>query len=292
MDNGKNPVSTQAPTQTTQVKQLLSNSPEVKALIQSQTILRCRVTRCIPFGSANEMLVRVSVFSRTTKKEMPGIIYPSELDAGGYKVAAKLIGTTIPFTVIGADDEQGRLICSRKAAQLIIKDQMLDGLTNNGTFEGTVVGFTHYGAYIEVNGLTGMMHNADFSSDHSRVEDCYKIGDTISVCCNKFRSGDDGRSFHITWKPVVKYRRTTPVNFDFEVGMIMEGRVVAITQLTQSLAVFVRLQDEMACDVMCAMPENMEVERFARVIVKLTRVEPGPNAFSRPKLRGRILQVN
>lgn len=110
----------------------------------------------------------------------------------------RLVSMRIPFVIVRADDEAGVLICSRKRAQLLVKTQMLGDFAKGEAFEGVVTGFTDFGAFVDVNGVSGLLRNADYSTDHSRVNERYKIGDKINVKCKSVSKDERAR---ITWRP-------------------------------------------------------------------------------------------
>ena len=130
--------------------------------------------------------------------------------------------------------------------------------------------------------------NADYSTDHSRVNERYKIGDKISVKCKAVSKDDRCR---ITWEAVTKYHRTTPYICDLEPGAIALGRVIDIKNFPQSQAVFVRMEDNQELDVLCSMPEEIEIEKGVFVVIHISSVVPGETEFDRPRIRGRIMRL-
>ncbi len=50
--------------------------------------------------------------------------------------------------------------------QLSIPAWLSDGLNNGAVFNGRITGFTDFGAFINDNGVDGMLRESDFSVDH------------------------------------------------------------------------------------------------------------------------------
>lgn len=269
---------------------VLSTNREVMKAIADERIFTAVVTRVIPPKDGQPQHIPVSVSLPVNgMQSVPGIITLDEMDAEtDHPNPSRLINMRISFVILSADDETGVLNCSRKVAQIITKAQMLEDFEKDEPFEGTITGFTDFGAFVDVNGVSGMLRNADYSTDHSRVSERYKIGDHISVKC-KAVSKDERR--RITWEAVTKYHRTTPYVCDLEPSVLVLGRIIDIKNFTQSTAVFVRLEDNQELDVLCSMPEDMEIEKGVSVVVRISSVDLGDNPFERPRIRGKIMRL-
>ena len=176
-----------------------------------------------------------------------------------------LMGRRIPFVVTAAEPDRERLIGSRKKAQTALKLVMMQDLANGRIYEGTVTGFSRFGAYIEVNGVTGHLRNSDFSSDHSDVREYLSVGDSIEVKCKEF-----SQEGYIYWEVMSKVHRTKPIEHDFEPDTVVLGRVVRIKDFERGVGVFVNLAT--GIDALCSLPREIEVEEGARVSVKIESV--------------------
>ncbi len=71
----------------------------------------------------------------------------------------------------------------------------------------------------------------------------------------------------------------------------MLGRVIDIRNFPQSQGVFVRMEDNQELDVLCSMPTELEIEKGAQVVIRISSVEPGATEFARPRIRGKILRL-
>lgn len=213
------------------------------------------------------------------------VIYANEADADNVSPhLMNLMGRRVPFVVTAAEPENDRLIASRKKAQIQLKAAMLQDLANSRIYEGTVTGFSRFGAYIEVNGVTGHLRNSDFTSDHSDVREYLSVGDSIEVKCKEL-----SQEGYIYWEVVSKVHRTKPISHDFEPDTVVLGRVVRINQFPRGVGVFVNLQ--IGIDALCSLPRELEVEEGARVSVKIETVTPGARPTDTPHIRGRIVRV-
>lgn len=194
-----------------------------------------------------------------------------------------LVGRNIPFVVTAIDEENGVLLCSRKKAQQKLKATMLQGFSSGQVYEGKVVGFSNYGGYIEVNGITGHIRNSDFSDDHSGIREYMSMGDTLEVRCKEV--SPEG---YIFWSAVSKRHRKKPLEHDFEVDSLVCGKVVRISDFKQGVGVFVNLQP--GIDALCSMPRHVEVQEDARVVIKIESITPGRHATDAPRIRGRVIR--
>lgn len=269
---------------------VLSTNREIVKAIADERIFYATVTRVIPPKDGQPQCIPVSVpLAVAGSQSVPGIIALDEMDSESDRPnPSRLVNMRIPFVILSANDETGVLNCSRKIAQNLTKAKMLDSFVKGESFEGTITGFTDFGAFVDVNGVSGLLRNADYSTDHSRVSERYKIGDRISIKCKAVSKDDRHR---ITWEAVTKYHRTTPYVCDLEPSAIVLGRIIDIKNFPQSMAVFVRLEDNQELDILCSMPEDLEIEKGIPVVVRISSVEPGATPFDRPRIRGRILRL-
>ena len=257
------------------------------ALMQDETICWGEITRLARDDDGQEYMV--TSLPAMSQRGISGgercVIYASEADADTNRPRLmNLMGRRVPFVVTAAEPENDRLIASRKKAQQALKLVMMQDLANGRIYEGAVTGFSRFGAYIEVNGVTGHLRNSDFSSDHSDVREYLSVGDSIEVKCKEF-----SKEGYIYWEVMSKVHRTKPISHDFEPDTVVLGRVVRINQFQRGVGVFVNLQT--GIDALCSLPREIEVEEGARVSVKIETVTPGAKPTDTPRIRGRIVRV-
>ena len=263
---------------------------DVALAIKNEKVFAETAMRVVPAKDGAERYIPVPVpIAVGDKTSIPGKIPFSELDADtDHPNPSRLIGMKVLFVVIGEDAESDCLICSRKRAQQIAKVNMLSDLASSKVMEGSIIGFTDFGCFVDVDGVVGLLRNADYSTDHSRVNERYKIGDRMSVKCKAVSSDERHR---VTWETPTKYHRTTPYICDVERDAIVLGRVIDIRNFPQSQGVFVRLEDNQELDVLCSMPAELEIEKGTQVVIRISSVEPGATEFARPRIRGKILRL-
>ncbi|KAA8499885.1 30S ribosomal protein S1 [Porphyridium purpureum] len=76
-----------------------------------------------------------------------------------------IVGTNLPLKFIEVDPEKGRVVLSHRRA--IVQSQMTD-IETGAVVEGIVRGVKPYGIFVDVNGLTGLIHISQIS--HDRVD--------------------------------------------------------------------------------------------------------------------------
>jgi len=257
------------------------------ALMQDEVICWGEITRLARDEDGQEYMV--TALPAMSQHGISGgekcVIYANEADADAVRPRMmNLMGRKVPFVVTAAEPENDRLIASRKKAQQALKLVMMQDLANGRIYEGTVTGFSRFGAYIEVNGVTGHLRNSDFSTDHSDVREYLSVGNPIEVKCKEFSS--EG---YIYWEVMSKVHRTKPISHDFEPDTVVLGRAVRINQFQRGVGAFVNLQT--GIDALCSLPREIEVEEDARVSVKIETVTPGAKPTDTPRIRGRIVRV-
>ena len=259
----------------------------LEVLMQNETICWGEVTRLAREEDGQGYMV--TMMPAMSQHGISGgervVIYDSEADADSTRPhLMNLVGRRIPFVVTAAEADSDRLIGSRKKAQTALKAVMVQDLANGRIYEGTVTGFSRFGAYIEVNGVTGHLRNSDFSSDHSDVREYLSVGDSIEVKCKEL-----SQEGYIYWEVMSKVHRTKPIEHDFEPDTVVLGRVVRINNFERGVGVFVNLKT--GIDALCSLPREIEVEEGALVAVKIESVTPGRRPTDTPRIRGRIARV-
>lgn len=168
--------------------------------------------------------------------------------------------------------------------QEALKASVLQGLQNGQVYESRLTGFSQYGGYVEVNGVTGHIRNSDFSDDHSDIREYLKAGDKVEVKCKEISS--EG---YIFWEVVSKVRRSKPIEHDFERDTIVLGRMARISNFPNSIGVFVNLK--LGIDALCPLPRDIEIEEGARVTMKIETITPGQKPTDPPRIRGHIISA-
>eukprot|EP00549_Striatella_unipunctata_P011814 CAMPEP_0118702396 /NCGR_PEP_ID=MMETSP0800-20121206/17868_1 /TAXON_ID=210618 ORGANISM="Striatella unipunctata, Strain CCMP2910" /NCGR_SAMPLE_ID=MMETSP0800 /ASSEMBLY_ACC=CAM_ASM_000638 /LENGTH=434 /DNA_ID=CAMNT_0006603593 /DNA_START=99 /DNA_END=1403 /DNA_ORIENTATION=- len=97
--------------------------------------------------------------------------------AGGMVPNEDLIGVKLPLKFLEVNQETSKLVVSHRRA--IVEQQMAD-LSRGDIVEGTVTGLKPYGAFIEVSGMSGLLHISQISYDRiEKLEDVLQPGSPI-----------------------------------------------------------------------------------------------------------------
>ena len=81
-----------------------------------------------------------------------------------------LIGQTMPFKFLEVNQENNKLVVSNRRA--IVEQQMAD-LSRGDIVQGVVKALKPYGAFVEVGGMSGLLHISQISYD--RIDDLEKV---------------------------------------------------------------------------------------------------------------------
>jgi len=88
----------------------------------------------------------------------------------GKMATEDLIGTVLPLKFLEVNQENNKLVVSNRKA--VVETQMAD-LSRGDLVEGTVQALKPYGAFIEVGGMSGLLHISQISYD--RIEDLEQV---------------------------------------------------------------------------------------------------------------------
>lgn len=264
---------------------LAKDAASLLTLIKNRTVFTGQVSRLGKEENGEAYMVVKIPAENGLAGGYTGIIRESEADGElKRKTLVPMMGRMIAFIITEVDMEKGRVICSRSAAQEELKSSMLQDLQNKIVFEGTVINVVEYGAYVEVNYVTGLMKTNDFSVDRSEVAGVLSIGDKIRVRCKEITPA--GR---INWEAETKYHRPDPIQYDFEPNTVVLGTVVGIANFGPNTGVFVRIDDGL--DALCTLPQDREVEKGTPVSIKISSITENPEEGAPPRVRGKIVRV-
>ncbi len=266
----------------------MSENPAIKEAIEKESIFHTVGLTAFPAVEGREPFLSILVPIDIGKPgPVKGTISMSEADnTFSPRNMNYLVGKDIVFVITGVDEENDVLLCSRKIAQDKNKVALLAEMAQEGTFEGVITGIKDFGAFVEVRGVSGMLRNSDYATDHSRIASRYAVGDRINVKCKSIVK-DSGR---IYWEAATKYHRTTPVVCNIEEGAVTVGKVIDVRTFEQGQGVFVRPVDGSEVDVLCSMPRNIpELDRDVMVVIRVLRIQPGKTDLDLPLVRGMIL---
>jgi ribosomal protein S1 len=91
------------------------------------------------------------------------------------------IGATVHFVVKSIDAENEMFIGSRAEAQRVMAPEIISKLEDGECFDGKIINILPYGAYIDINGVVGLLKNVDFAEDYTTIKDLHNLGDKVKV---------------------------------------------------------------------------------------------------------------
>ena len=206
-----------------------------------------------------------------------GVIVKDEVDNKlKLKSLVNFVGREVNFVIKSIDEETGTIFCSRKEAQDILEEETMMRLLDGEAFNAKIINILKYGAYVEINGVTGLLKNTDFAEDYTAIDEILKLGDTIKVKWKKISSNNN-----IIFEAVNKYKSPTIINIDMlEPNQVILGVVRSI----KPCGVFVQIAPNL--DALCSMPSTGELDEDMKVQFKINKIirEEG-------KVRGKIIKV-
>ena len=94
----------------------------------------------------------------------------------------KIVGKQIPLKIIEVDPQRRRLVLSERKANYVKREQLLQELTEGEVRTGTVCNLVHFGAFLDLGGIDGLVHISEL--DWSYVDhpsDVLEPGQEIEV---------------------------------------------------------------------------------------------------------------
>lgn len=206
-----------------------------------------------------------------------GIIVREEVDMEvEWKSLVGFLGREVSFLVKEIDVDAGVVICSRKDAQAILKEEVVDRLREGEVFNAQVINVLNYGAYVEIDGVTGLLKNVDFADDYTTVGEVLKVGDSVNVKLKKISSND-----RLIFEAVEKYQNPTIMGFDmFERDQVVLG----VVRNVKPWGVYVCIAPGL--DALCPIPGTGEVEEGMKVSFRITQIKA-----EEQRVRGKIVRI-
>lgn len=185
------------------------------------------------------------------------------------------VGRNIQFipTKIQKD---GVVLASRAAAQKVTKPKVMKKIEAGSELVAQIVNILPHGAYLEVDGVTGLLKNVDYASDCSAIKDLLHIGDTVKVKFKKYSSNGT-----ILFEAVKKYVSPSAITID---DIMPDSLVPGVVRAVQPFGVFVQVV--VGIDALCINKNISELEEDDRVTVRITQVDKETK-----RIRGEILPV-
>lgn len=186
------------------------------------------------------------------------------------------LGREITYVVEKIDEEKEIVFCSRKKAQELKFDEIYERLTEGEVFNAKIINILKYGAYVEIEGVTGLLKNVDFSNDYTTIGEVLKLGDDVNVKLKKVSSNN-----RLIFEAVRKYQQPSIMNFDmFERDQVVLGTIRNVKPWGAYVAIAPGL------DALCPIPGTGELEEGMKVSMRITQVHEEER-----RVRGKILRA-
>lgn len=151
-----------------------------------------------------------------------------------------LVGQKIPACFVEVDKKRKKIIFSNKTpdhpSDILSRSSAFDALEVGQVISGRVTSIKDFGAFVNINGIEGLVHISELSWDRiDRVDDVLKVGDVMDV----FILGIDKENRKVS----LGLKQLTPDPWEkveqvYPVGSIANGVVSRIT----SFGAFVKLE--------------------------------------------------
>lgn len=235
-------------------------------------------------------VVRSVLRDKETEEEMlildldgfQGIVKKEEVDAE-LNIASLInfIGREISFIVKGINEKERKIYLSRKDAQLKTRDSVIGRLKDGEAVSAQIINILPHGAYVEIDGVTGLLKNTDFAEDFTTISEKHSQGDKIDVKLKKTSSNG-----LMLFEATKKYCDSAAINPDnIEKGQVILGRIRSI----KPFGIFVNVAPYL--DVLCS-TEIEEYEEDMRVQIRIEDIQDKPfNGKMVKRFKGKILKV-
>ena len=151
-----------------------------------------------------------------------------------------LVDTKIEVKVLEADPKKNKLILSQRQAIAEQRDQVVDNvlasLEEDSVVKGTVVRITDFGAFVDINGIDGLLPISEISWQRIKhPSDVLTLGDTIEVKIIKIDTELKRISLSLKRMGENPWQQ---IEGQFEEGQIVTGTVNKITTFGAFINIF------------------------------------------------------
>jgi len=200
------------------------------ALLESKEVVELEVTNCNRGG----LIVRLGATRGFVPASQlaPSRGIPRMSDPSCQEALTSLVGSRLQLQVIEADREKNRLILSERAALARRRreeaHQLLASLQEGDVRRGTVSNLTHFGAFVDLGGLDGLLHVSEISwQPVGHPGDVLEVGQEVEVMV---LSVDRERQ-----QVALSMKRLEPdpwatVGQRYQVGQLVRGRITRLTK--------------------------------------------------------------
>src|SRR5512142_1275623 len=155
----------------------------------------------------------------------------SQIDVITPKNLAQYMGNVYDFKVVKINQERQNIVLSRR--ELIEQERterrqkLLSEMTPGDIRKGTVKNITDFGAFIDLNGIDGLLHITDMSWGRvGHPSEMFTVGDRVEVTVLKYDRETGRISLGLKQKSADPW---TGVATKYAIGTRVRGRVVSLT---------------------------------------------------------------
>jgi small subunit ribosomal protein S1 len=152
----------------------------------------------------------------------------SQIDVITPKNLAQFVGNTYDFKVVKINQERQNIVLSRRelieAERTERRQKLLSEMTPGDIRKGTVKNITDFGAFIDLNGIDGLLHITDMSWGRiAHPSDVLKVGQDIDVVVLDINREKERVSLGLKQKMANPWDQ---IETKYPVGAKVKGRVV------------------------------------------------------------------
>ncbi len=140
------------------------------------------------------------------------------------------VGMEDQFKVVEFDKKRGNIVVSRREVleerRAEERQQLIDQIAEGQRYDGVVRNLTHYGAFVDIGGIDGLLHVTNMSWGRvNNPSDVLDSGDQIEVVVLEW--DPDEQRLGLGRKQLLD-DPWSDVEDDYEVGQVIEGTVVSL----------------------------------------------------------------
>ncbi len=122
---------------------------------------------------------------------VPAFLPGSQIDVRPQRNLDRFIGQDLDLKVLKYNRDRGNIVLSRRAVleeeRTTLKKDTIDKISEGTIVEGTVKNVTHYGVFIDLGGIDGLLHITDMSWGRvNHPNEMLQVGQTVQVVVLKY----------------------------------------------------------------------------------------------------------
>jgi len=181
------------------------------------------------------------------------------------------IGSQLPLKVIEVDRDRKRLILSAKAAQRGKRLRRLQVLKPGDVLTGEVVNIVSYGAFVDLDGINGLLHISEISWHHiEHPSEALDLGKAIEVMVKNVDL--DRERISLSHKALMP-NPWDAIEERYSIGDLVDGLVTSIKDYGAFVKLPIGVEGLIHVSEMNGTPENL-LTIGEKVLVRITAIDP------------------